>query len=88
MLFKLIRKEFGDYGNATIKLVRKEEDRIHKIIEDKIRRIILGKTQNKTLVKSKVGLKGFQPLKSHFYFKVSYLYLKKFASNLFLYSSL
>ena len=50
---------------------------------------ILKEGKRRSSVKPKdFALQGFEPLRSHFYFKSSYLYLKKFIGIMLLYRSL
>jgi hypothetical protein len=75
----MIKKEFGvqDSNNG---LIKKEEDRLIKIIKNKIDRF--RKTNEKDTVKN--PLNTFNPLTSHLYFKISFVYLKTFTSRIYL----
>jgi hypothetical protein len=71
----MIKKEFGvqDTNNG---LIKKEEDRLTKIIKHKIDRFRL--SNEKDTVKN--PLNTFNPLTQHLYFKTTFVYLKTFIS--------
>jgi hypothetical protein len=76
VLFKMIKKEFGvaDMMNG---LIRKEENKVTKIIKTKIDKF--RKTNEKDSLKN--PLNTFNPLISHLYLKTSFQYLKSFTSK-------
>jgi hypothetical protein len=76
VLFKMIKKEFG-VQDANNGLIKKEEERVAKVIKGKIDKF--RKANEKDTVKN--PLNTFNPLTSHLYFKISFVYLKTFISK-------
>lgn len=68
-------------GDAKIKQIKIEENRIMQIVEKRIKQFLKNNRDTKTVLihsKFKNQLTFYQPLKSHFHFKSSYFYLKRF----------
>jgi hypothetical protein len=82
-LFKVVKKEYGDLGKSRIKLIVKEEEKVQKILEQKVRKIMQADDKTRKVVKETNVRNLYNPLKDHIYFKVSYVYLKKFLSKIF-----
>ena len=74
----MIRKEFGKL-DAKIKLIKKEEDRLNKVIQFKINTFMTNRMSGKEKVNN--PLNTFNPLTAHLYFKTSYVYFKTFINN-------
>lgn len=79
VLFKLIRREIGGKVTEKISNIRKEEDRLNKLIQFQINNYLRQNEQGMTKVTN--PLNKFNPLTSHLYFKISFFYLKTFISN-------
>ena len=79
VLFKIIRREVGGKVKETILNIRKEEERLNKLIQFQINQHLRTVESNKTKVAN--PLNKFNPLTSHLYFKISFLYLKTFIEN-------
>jgi hypothetical protein len=79
VLFKIINKQMGAKVDKTLSsnvvLVR-EEKKVEKAINEKINKYIKKKKINKG--KAHNPLSNFNPLTSHLYFKISFLYMKTF----------
>jgi hypothetical protein len=92
VLFRLLRKKFG-YGVSNkgkpyalrekLLIVKKEEDHLIKLINEKIKSYFSRKIDPDGLNQDK-AFGTFNPLTSHLYYKVSAQYLKMFISKLFL----
>jgi hypothetical protein len=81
-LFKVVKKEYGDLGKSRVKLIINEEEKVGKILEEKIKRIMKFDRSKKDTLKEQSNIKNvYNPLKNHVYFKVSYVYLKKLMSK-------
>jgi hypothetical protein len=81
-MFKVVKKEYGDLGKSRIKLVISEEEKVGKILEEKIKRIMRLDNSKKDTIKEQTNIKNlYNPIKNHVYFKVSYVYLKKLMSK-------
>jgi hypothetical protein len=78
VLFKMIKKEYG-LKDQKIKLIHKEEKKIQSIIQKKIVWTI--KNIEKSRIEMTDSLNTLNPLTSHLYFKVSFLYLLKIIRN-------
>jgi hypothetical protein len=72
----MIRREFG-VQDANNGLIKKEEDRLVKIIRSKIDKFL--KVNEKDTLKN--PLNTFNPLTSHLYFKTSFVFMKSFISK-------
>ena len=82
VIYKIINRQMGsliDRNNKDNKLIFKKEAKVEKKIKNMINSYInrKGKKNNK-VKKPKHILITFNPLTSHLYFKLSYLYLKSF----------
>ena len=83
VIYKIINRQMGsliDRSNKDNKLIFKKEAKVEKKIKSMINRYIRKKGKNK-VKKPKHILITFNPLTSHLYFKLSYLYLKNFIKN-------
>ena len=79
VLYKIIKKEFGIF-DCNIKLIKNEEKKIEKFVYNKIC-LNKAKIENTKIIKNKQSLKIFNPITSHIYYKISYIYLSQIASN-------
>ena len=79
VLFKIIARQMGSKVDRTLPenaIIAKEEKKIGEIIKRKINKYIMQHEINKNKLKN--PLNTFNPLTSHLYFKISYLYIKTF----------
>lgn len=76
----MIRKEYGKL-DVKIKLIKKEEERINKMIQYKINNFIRINQNSKEKMSN--PLNTFNPLTSHLYFKISFIYFKTFLSKIY-----
>ena len=77
VLFKIIVMQMGSKIDRTMpynQVIVKEEKKVADLVKRKINKYILSHEINKT--KTKNLLSTFNPLTSHLYFKISYLYFK------------
>ncbi len=93
MLFKLLRRKFGNYVdsqgimiylNEEFSMIKKEEDKLQKLISDRMKSYFQKKIEKdiSTVSDYKSTFGTFNPLTSHLYFKISWDYLKLFISIL------
>jgi hypothetical protein len=80
VLFKIVRREWG--SDTQIFIIKKEEEKILKSIKNKIQSFIKENEENKETMRNPFSV--FNPLTSHLYFKISFLYLKTFIGNILL----
>ncbi len=88
VLFKLLRRKFGNFVdskgivihlNEKFSMIKKEEDKLLKIISDRNYYYFskkMGKEGN-----GEKGFTTFNPLTSHLYYKISYQYFNLFISK-------
>ena len=82
VIYKIINKQMGsliDRNNKDNKTIFKKEIKVQKEIKHMINRYISRNSKHKNL-KSKQMSIPFNPLTSHLYFKISYVYLKTYLS--------
>jgi len=80
VIYKIINRQMGsliERNNPDNNLIFKKEAKVQKEIKHMINRYIKRNSKNKK-VKQKHLLIPYNPLTSHLYFKISYLYLKTF----------
>ena len=82
VIYKIINRQMGsliDRNNKDNKLIFKKETKVEKKIKNMINKYINRKGKNNNKVKKpKHILITFNPLTSHLYFKLSYIYVKNF----------
>ena len=75
MLYKIIKYEYGKDVSKTTNIIKKEEDKLVKSINQKIENFI--KINEPERLKT-FTLNTFNPLTTHLYFKVSFRFMKQF----------
>ena len=78
VLFKMFKREFGKLKRKH-KVIKKEENRIEKTIQSTINQFWLEQESRGNKVTN--SLNTFNPLTSHLYFKISFIFFKIFISN-------
>ena len=82
VIYKIINRQMGsliDRNNPDNNTIFKKEIKVQKQIKKMINKYIDKKSKNKSK-KQKHNLISFNPLTSHIYFKLTYLYLKTYLS--------
>lgn len=78
VLFKIIKKEFGLVSQG-IKIIKKEEKKIEDLVQRKINFTISILENIRTDIKK--NLSSFNPLTSHLYYKISFVYMSLIISK-------
>lgn len=74
----MMRKEFGKLKRKH-RVIKKEENKIEKMIQNTINQFWLDQENKGNKVSN--SLNTFNPLTSHLYFKISFIFFKIFISN-------